>query len=114
MWILPTLRSKFGASLKFGSGVIVCQTLNSDTATFEEFHVLSDAAPCCFSEATLGEFSNGNTAVKVRCLCIVWFSRYNHYSERLPLNVMLLRNMMLYWTGSGGKKTSRPTEDIEN
>jgi len=27
-------------------------------------------------------------------------SRYSHYSELLKLNLMLLRNMMLYWTGS--------------
>jgi len=123
-----------------------------------KFYVLSDAAPCCFSEATLGEFSatSGSpmtlllralfsfsyllralsgvvecqtglvtfnrtvdfsiflawtppttvqvlrsTMVKVRCLCILWFSRYSRFSEHLPLNVMLLRNMMLYWAGSG-------------
>jgi len=42
-----------------------------------------------------------------RCLCILWFSRYSRFSEHLPLNVMLLRNMMLYWTGSGRTAVSR-------
>jgi len=34
-----------------------------------------------------------------------WMSRC--LSEHLPLNVMLLRNMMLYWTGSGRTAVSR-------
>jgi len=57
VWIPLTVRSRFGASLTLGSGVIVCQKYYSDTAIFGNFHVLSDAAPYCFSEATLGEFS---------------------------------------------------------
>ena len=47
-----TVHSKFGVSLTFGSGVIVCQ---GNTAMWK-FYVLLDATPCCFSEATLGEF----------------------------------------------------------
>jgi len=38
--------------------------------------------------------------VKVRYGYVLWLSRYSRYSELLLLIVMLLRNMMLYWTGS--------------
>ena len=48
-----------------------------------------------------------STMVKVGCLCMLWFSRYSRFSEHLPLNVMLLRNMMLYWVESGRTAVSR-------
>ena len=57
----------------------------------------------------------GNTAVKVRCLYIVWFSRYSRYSERLPLKLMWCFYETWCFTGRDQeRKTSRPTEDIEN
>ena len=55
LWIHLTVHPKFGVSLMFRSGVIVCQKLNSNTAMVGK--CISDGTPCCFSEATLGEFS---------------------------------------------------------
>ena len=45
---------------------------------FGKCYVLSDAAPCCFSQATLGEFSatsgspmtNGESPVFIRCMVL--------------------------------------------
>ena len=146
---------------------------------FGKVYVLSDAAPCCFSEATLGELSAKSgisitvllrarfsllyasgtekcrwmltrsshlwldsgflrsfsvdasilfpglwcriqwnvqvlrsTVVKVRYWYVVWLSRYSRYSELLPLNVMLLRNTMLYWTGSVKTAVSRESYNV--
>jgi len=50
--------------------------------------------------------------VKVLYRYIIWLSRYSRYSELLPLNVMLLRNMMLYWTGSVKTTVSRESFNV--
>ena len=57
VWIHLTVCPKFGFSLTFCSGVLVCLSLNSKTAMFTKHYMLSDTVPCCFSEATLSEFS---------------------------------------------------------
>ena len=54
-----------------------------------------------------------STMVKVQCLCVLWFSRYSHFSEHLPLNVMLLRNTMLHWTGSGRTAVSHEPYNVQ-
>jgi len=94
---------------------------------FGKYYVLFDGTPCCFSEATLGEFLQhweaprpchympnfivvaattvecaGPQQHTVESVCTLRGSQVKScYSSCLSLNVMLLLNMMLYWTGSG-------------
>ena len=48
MHIHLTVPRKFGVALLFGSGVIICQRQNSETAIIRQLHALSDATPRCF------------------------------------------------------------------
>ena len=43
-----TVRCKFGVALLFGSGIIICQRQNSETAIIGQWYALSDAALHCF------------------------------------------------------------------
>ena len=48
---------------------------NSDTAMFGKFYVFLDTAQCCFSEATLGEFSatsGSPMTMLLRVLILLW------------------------------------------
>ena len=74
------------------------------------FFLIPSSKASCFVEAShLVEDiqNNGYISRTIRCINTGWFSRYGCYSERLPLNVMLLQNTMPHWTGSRRTAVSR-------
>jgi len=80
-----TMCSKFGVSLAFVSGVIVCQTKFRHIYIWK-FYVLLDATPCCFSEATLSKFlaALGSTKTLLHVQCC--HSCLGHWDMSLNVN----------------------------
>ena len=54
---LRTSSPNFGAPELLASGARAFQRQRPKVSLIGKLHVFSDSIPCCFSEATLGEFS---------------------------------------------------------
>ena len=103
-WVWPSINSIDPSHCAFqvlmlGSGIIVCQKKNSDTAIFKKLYDLLDATLCLYSEATLSEFSatSGSYMTLLLHTRFCCFSCFGHWEVSLNVNQV---SSSLFWTYS--------------